>query len=62
MAILYTLQSKKNFLKKNNFIFSTFQKITVGGFVNQLIKNSGLNVGYIQLVYTATNPSQNVLD
>ena len=26
------------------FFFSTFRKITVGGFVNQLIKNFGLNL------------------
>ena len=39
-------------IKKNNFrnyfsFFSSFRKITVGGFVNQLIKNSGLSTIFI---------------
>ena len=33
---------KKFFLEIKFYFFLTFRKITVGGFVNQLIKNSGL--------------------
>ena len=33
---------KKRIFEIFFFIFSTFQEITVGGFVNQLIKISGL--------------------
>ena len=33
---------KKIILENKFYFFSTFRKITVGGFVNQLIKNSGL--------------------
>ena len=45
---------KKNIFEIKFYFFSSFWKITVGGFVNQLIKNSGLkkfNLGDTRLLY-----------
>ena len=50
---------KKIILEIKFYFFSTFLKITVGGFVNQLIKNSGLLATeknhFIEMVLLVTN-------